>query len=314
MRSHSRNRAVHQPGGPWTAELTVPHREKTSAWEPARELPVHSSPCLPRTRHSGLSDCGPHRARNEDAFLADERLGLFIVCDGVGGRRSGEIAAGEAISIIQAHVSSATISGSSTESGADESLIAGREASERNGLASHSMEAIRGIVRSAMQQASRAIFDLGAEDFRYAGMCTTASVVLIVGELAVIGQVGDTRVYHASGHSTRQLTKDHTLLSMRVQQGLLDAERAKNRKSPITRALGLRDSVEVDICAVRLMAGDRLLLCTDGLHDHLEPEAVLTRLLQMDPHDAALAAIGHARRCGGKDNATAIFVEALGHA
>jgi serine/threonine protein phosphatase PrpC len=234
---------------------------------------------------------------NEDAFLADDRPGLFIVCDGVGGRRSGEIAAGEAISIIQEYVGSAMLSGSSAD-----------------GVARHSIEDIRGLVRFAMQQASRAIFDLGLEDLRYAGMCTTASVMLIVGELAVIGHVGDTRVYHARGHSTRQLTEDHTLLNIRVQQGLLDVERAKNRKSPITRALGLRDSVEVDIHTARLMPGDRLLLCTDGLHEHLQPEAILTRLFQMDLPNAALAAIGHARRCGGKDNATAIFVEALGHA
>ena len=203
-------------------------------------------------------------------------------------------------------MSSAVLSGSSTQSG--------REAGEPDGVASHSLEDIRGLVCLAMQHASRAIFDLGLEDSRYAGMCTTASVVLIVGELAVIGQVGDTRVYHTRGHSTRQLTEDHTLLSVRVQQGLIEVERAKNRKSPVTRALGLRDAVEVDIYTTRLMAGDRLLLCTDGVHDHLESEAVLTRLFQMDLPDAPLAAIGHARRRGGKDNATAIFVEALGHA
>lgn len=304
MRSHPRSPAAHQPSGSWTEEPSISYSENKSAWTQTRELPVQSRPCRPRTRHSGFSDCGPHRAKNEDAFLANEPLGLFIVCDGVGGRRSGEIAAGEAISVIQDYVSSALLSGSSTE--------AGREAGERNGVASHSIGDIRGIVRFAMQHASRAIFDLGLEDVRYAGMCTTASVVLIAGELAVIGQVGDTRVYHARGHSTCQLTEDHTLLTMRVQQG--EVERAKNRKSPVTRALGLRDAVEVDIYTTRLIAGDRLLLCTDGVHDHLESEAVLTRLFQMDLPDAPLAAIGHARRCGGKDNATAIFVEALGHA
>lgn len=262
---------------------------------------------MPRTRHFGLSDCGRHRPKNEDAFLSDQRLGLFVVCDGVGGRRSGEIAACEAIAIIQEHVSRAMLPASCTESGPGESR-------ERIGTAGHSLEDIRGIVRLAMEHASRAIFDLGSEDSRYMGMSTAASVMLILGEIAVIGQVGDTRVYHARGHSTRQLTEDHTLLNMRVQRGLLEAPRVKNRKSPITRALGLRDAVEVDIYTVPVMAGDRLLLCTDGLHEYLEPEAVLTRLFQMDLPDAALAAIGHARRCGSKDNATAVFVEALGHA
>jgi len=179
------------------------------------------------------------------------------------------------------------------------------------GASSHSVEDVSEIVRLAMEQASRAIFDLGLEDSRYAGMSTTASVVLIVGEFAVIGQVGDTRVYHSRGHFARQLTEDHTLQNVRVQQGLLGIEHAKNRKSPITRALGLRDAVDVDIRTTRVMAGDRLLLCTDGLHAHLEPGAVLTQLFQMDLRDAAPAAIRYARRCGGKDNATAVFVEAI---
>ncbi len=171
---------------------------------------------------------------------------------------------------------------------------------------------IGAVVRTAMQHASCKIFELGRENARLSGMCTTASVVLVVGDLAVIGQVGDTRVYHARGRSVCQLTEDHTLLNWQVQQGVIGPEHARGRKSPITRALGLRDAVEVDISTCRLMPGDRLLLCTDGLHEHLEPDAVLTRLFQLDVRDAARAAIQHVYRCGGRDNATALFVEILG--
>ncbi len=168
------------------------------------------------------------------------------------------------------------------------------------------------VVRTAMQHASWKIFELGRENARFSGMCTAASVVLVVGDLAVIGQVGDTRVYRARGHSICQLTEDHTLVNWQVQQGHIDPERARGRKSPITRALGLRDAVEVDVSTCRLMPGDRLLLCTDGLHEHLERDAILKRLFQLDMLDAARAAIHHVYRCGGRDNATALFVEILG--
>ena len=105
MRSHARDPAAHQPGGSWTAEQPVSYGDNKSVWRRSGERVVE--PRMPRTRQFGLSDCGRHRAKNEDAFLSDERLGLFVVCDGVGGRRSGEIAAGEAIAIIQEHVSRA---------------------------------------------------------------------------------------------------------------------------------------------------------------------------------------------------------------
>lgn len=179
----------------------------------------------------------------------------------------------------------------------------------RGATVGEALARIGAVIRSAMQAASREIFEAGQLDPGVAGMSTTASVVLVVGELAVIGQVGDTRVYHRRGALIKQLTEDHTLVNMRVREGLVRAEEARGRKSPITRALGLGAEVEVDIFTLPIAAGDRLLLCTDGVHDHLEDEAVLARLFAMEPRDAAVAAIQHANACGGRDNATAVFVE-----
>lgn len=281
MRPDPRDPSVHSPGGPRLVDL--------------RRVRAVAPRCAPRLRHFGLSDCGPHRSKNEDAFLTDGPLGLFIVCDGVGGRRSGEIAAAEAIDGIQEHVLAAM-------------------SRERDGASERTLDELADVVRLAMQHASREIFEMGREDDRHAGMSTTASVVLIVDDHAVIGQVGDTRVYHARGESTRQLTEDHTLRNLRAQRGIhlknTDAHTA-NHRSPITRALGLRAAVEVDIFTAQLTAGDRILLCTDGLHEHLRPESVLTRLFTMDPKAATHAAIRHARQRGGRDNVTAVFVEAL---
>ena len=130
------------------------------------------------------------------------------------------------------------------------------------------------------------------------------------GELAIVGQVGDSRVYMARGDDVRQLTEDHTLLNMQVKQGLASADKARGRKSQITRAIGLREFVEVDIMAFPLQLGDRLLLCSDGLHEYLDQAAdTLIDLFRLHPRVAAPAAIRYANLCGGKDNITALFVE-----
>ncbi len=244
----------------------------------------------PRTRHHGLSDRGLRRANNEDALLADPALGLFLVCDGVGGKASGEVASGEAAAIIHAQVQRG---------------LAARVRGEPGDVA------LARVVRAAMQQASREIFELGAQRREYAGMSTTATVALVLGGWAVVGQVGDSRLYHARGPAIAQITEDHTLVNLQVRRGELSPERALGRKSSITRALGLRLAVEVDVVALRVVAGDRLLLCTDGLHEHLAHGDVLAALFEMDVREAASAAIRHANERGGRDNATALFVEIL---
>ncbi len=241
-----------------------------------------------RTRHRGITDCGLLRGRNEDAFFIDERLGLFIVCDGVGGRAHGEVAAGEAVTSIWEHVSAEV-----EPCEPDVDRVAWLSAA----------------LRAALQHASQAVYAMAAANPRLTGMSTTASAVWVTGDLAVIGHVGDSRVYLARDGAVRQLTEDHTLLNMQVQQGLISPERARGRKSPVTRVVGGRDCIEVDVMVVPLAEGDRLLLCTDGLHAYLEDEATLDRLFGLDVHAASLAAVAHAYHRGGKDNVTAVFVE-----
>jgi serine/threonine protein phosphatase PrpC len=243
-----------------------------------------------RTRHQGITDCGLCRMRNEDAFLIDERLGLFIVCDGVGGRAHGEIAAAETVTSVWEHVR--------------REVALYQPGVDRGGW-------LGAVLRAALQHASRVVYELAAADRRFTGMSTTASALLVAGGLAVIGHVGDSRVYHARGGAVRQLTEDHTLRNLQVHQGLVSPEQARGRKSPIIRVVGVRDRVEVDTVVVPLAAGDRLLLCTDGLHAYLEDDATLRQLFRLDIQEAGAAAVAHAHRCGGKDNITAVFVEVI---
>jgi serine/threonine protein phosphatase PrpC len=253
------------------------------------------------TAHTGMTDPGRRRAFNEDAFLADGRLGLFIVADGVGGRPFGGLAAGEAVSVLWEWIC--------RETQAIGALMPGQST---KCVGTRAVLQIESVVRAAMQNASRTLRAMAKTDARYAGMCTTASVVLVAGEVAVVGQVGDSRVYHARGATVRQVTEDHTLLNLQVKQGLVTPEDARGRRSPITRALGLADELEVDIYAVPVARGDRLLLCSDGLHEYFDRQNVLRHLFQLDIRAAAPAAVRHARRRGGRDNITALFVEILG--
>jgi serine/threonine protein phosphatase PrpC len=287
------------------------HRKLTLMPQPAAGLPAADDPGLPelvrldgasgrpqrwslpsgspgrlQTRFAGATDIGMRRGSNEDAFVVDAAYGLFVVCDGVGGRPGGEIAARTAASAIREHVRRGA-----PESSRDAAAVA------RVGV----------LVRDAIVGASLAVRDLARSEPHLEGMRTTASVVLIAGDFAVVGQVGDSRVYLGRGASVRQLTEDHTLHCEQVRKGLVAPDAASGRRSPITRVLG-RDEVEVDVGALPLAAGDRLLLCSDGLHGYLADEA-LKDLFRLDVRAAAPAAIDYANALGGEDNITALFVE-----
>ena len=273
-----------------------------------------------RTRHFADTNTGLRRERNEDACLGDDRLGLFVVCDGVGGRARGEVASAEAADLIwewikreDALLGLAVAEAQATPHHAV--LVANGSASPapRIKMSEDTVGRLGAMVRGAVQNACYMVHSMGEVDPEYRGMSTTASVVQFVGELIVVGQVGDSRVYLARDGTITQLTEDHTWLNFQVQRGLLTPEQARGRagKNIITRALGLREFVEVDILVVPVQIGDRLLLCSDGLHAYLDAGPTLSDLFKLDVREAARAAIRHANACGGADNITALFVEFL---
>jgi serine/threonine protein phosphatase PrpC len=254
---------------------------------------------MPATRHYGFTDTGRVRAHNEDAFLADSGLGLFVVCDGVGGRARGEIASQETVEFILDWIKSDTT----------DIEIARTRALDEPGV-----QRLGALVRGAVQNACYMVHSMGEMDPERRGMSTTASVALVAAGVAIVGWVGDSRVYLARGAEISQITDDHTLVNYQVKQGVLTADQARRSKMKhvITRAVGHRDFVEVDIRTVPLQHGDKLLLCSDGLHEYLDASATLQELFAMDVQKAAREAIRHANDQGGRDNITALFVEYLG--
>jgi serine/threonine protein phosphatase PrpC len=252
-----------------------------------------AQPPLRRTG-AGLSDVGRKRKSNEDAFFFDDRLGLYIVGDGMGGHAAGEIASQEAVETVYGMVKRGI----------------GNLHELADPLVDEDVRAASRLMESAIQAATYMVFSMAEMDRGKTGMGTTLSALLVLGEYAVTAQVGDSRVYRVHGDRVEQLTEDHTLIAWQLKQGLITPQEAK--KSPhrnvITRAVGNKDYVQVDTGIVKLAAGDRFLLCSDGLHGYLrEPD--LAPIVALGGEESVARLIALANERGGKDNITAILVE-----
>ncbi|MBA4370723.1 MAG: protein phosphatase [Coriobacteriaceae bacterium] len=233
-----------------------------------------------RERFAGLTDPGLVRTHNEDAFVVSPPL--FAVADGLGGHEAGEIASRYAIdALVQA---------------------APREA-EPKALA-RAVRAANAVVVEAAEQGR------GRE-----GMGTTLTAAMVEGTYIAIAHVGDSRAYLLSGGKLERLTQDHSMVADMIRAGQLteaEARRHPNR-SVITRALGSDMNMLADAYEVEATTGDRLLLCSDGLHGMLT-DTEIARILgsYSDPSVAARALVDAAIDAGGQDNITVIVVDIEG--
>lgn len=224
------------------------------------------------------SDVGRVREGNEDAVRVDERLHLFAVADGMGGHRAGEVASATALEALRAAVA------------------AGRPISE------------------AIESANTAVFAKAHDDENLRGMGTTLTAAVATdGNSIVIGHVGDSRAYRFHADELEQITEDHSLVEELVREGRLTPEQAvvHPQRSIITRALGVDESVVVDVYPVELDPGDRVLICSDGLTTMVR-EVDIARILRRehDPQRAANMLVDAANAAGGEDNVSAVVLEA----
>jgi protein phosphatase len=241
-----------------------------------------------------LSDVGRRRTSNEDAYFVDSDLGLFVVADGMGGHAAGEIASSEAVDTIYGMIKRGL-----------ESVpeLRGPVSEERVRAGCRMME-------GAIQAATYMLFAISELERDKHGMGTTISALLVLGDFAITGQVGDSRVYQVRDGVAHQLTEDHTLIAWQLSQGLISEEEALRspHKNVITRAVGNRDYVQVDTGVVDLIPGDRYLLCSDGLHGYIK-EHEIPSICALPGDEAVTEFIDLANRRGGRDNITAVMVE-----
>ena len=222
------------------------------------------------------SDIGQVREGNEDSYLVEQPL--YVVADGMGGHRGGEVASELAIETIQA-------------------LFLKRE----------------GSLVTQVEEANRRVFERSQSDRNVAGMGTTLTAALVDGSRVQLAHVGDSRAYLFRDHELTILTEDHTLVHRMVMAGEITEEEAEvhPHRSILTRALGVDGRIQVDELAIDVRPGDRILLCTDGLTGMVSEEQIGT-ILDSTPGDAQGAVerlIAEANRAGGVDNITAVVLD-----
>ena len=248
-----------------------------------------------RTRSFAATHVGRRRATTHDADLADDGLGLYVVADGMGGHAAGEVASQEAVETIYGMV----------KKGLDTMPeLRGPATDDR-------VRAACRMAEGAIQAATYIVFAMAELDRNKSGMGTTITSLIMLGHYAIFGQVGDSRIYRVRGGEVSQITEDHTLVGWQLKQGLITQEEADRspHRNVITRAVGNRDYVQVDTGIVELAEGDRYLLCSDGLHGYLRMEEIPALLAHPD-EDTALTLMDLANSRGGRDNITAIVIEA----
>lgn len=241
---------------------------------------------------SSSSSTGSSHPTNQDAFAADESLGAFIVCDGIGGHRGGDVAAQLACASALEHLRkhSKTLDG----------LRSGRTPSET----------LADLCSEAVMAANSAVHSRAQADASLSGMGTTLAMVVIVGGTGVVAHAGSSRVYLCRNGQLIQLTKDHRLSQELVERGLLTQEKAAKLSyaRALSKAVGLLEAVTPDVISLDVLPGDRFLLATDGVTQALPKDELQQLVAGPGGASAATAIVESASACGLGDDATAIIV------
>ena len=240
-------------------------------------------------QHWGITDPGCVRAQNQDAYQIeqlDRNTLLCVVCDGMGGAKSGNVASSLATDVFQQEV-------------------------RRSWNSSMDREEVEQMLRGAAKLANFTVYDQAQELDEFSGMGTTLVAVLIQDKEAVIVNVGDSRAYCVGRKGIRRLTTDHSLVQMMVERGDLTPEQARTYpgKNFITRAIGTEPVVECDVFHVDVERGDCLLLCSDGLTNMMDDQEILFEVVHGVKKDQCCQRLlDIAKNRGAPDNVTCVMI------
>src|SRR5215510_3971691 len=250
---------------------------------------------------AAATDVGRQRQHNEDNFLIDKKLRLFLVADGMGGHAAGEVASSIAVHEIR------------------DAVYNNRDLIDRYRVDHPGVQAyeILQVLEHAVQAACSAVHARAQSEPDKRGMGTTATVLLIAGAgeqlRGFIAHVGDSRVYLARQAQCHVLTEDHSLMNELVRRGKLNREAIesspyKQYKNAVTRAVGVNRSVEVDTFDFDILPGDRFLICSDGMYAYVDDAELPKLLADGDVKDVPRKLLELANTGGGHDNITAVVV------
>jgi len=223
------------------------------------------------------TDIGLVRATNQDSYFVNNNQGICIVADGMGGHAGGEIASEICVDIVSSRL---------------EEICKADTDSKR----------LPHIIRDAINEGSSAVFHKALVEPMLKGMGTTATVAVVYGNKIYIGHVGDSRLYLMRSGFLYQCTLDHSLVSMQVREGIITEEAAATHqlRNVITRSVGYQEQEEVDVSVFDLKVGDKLLICSDGLHGKVGPEE-LASLLDTASQETCNQLIEKAKKAGGEE-------------
>jgi protein phosphatase len=247
--------------------------------------------------YEAITDVGRKRKGNEDSVFVNPECNLFVVADGMGGHAAGEVASRLAVDAINDFV---VLTGGDDEItwpfGLDETM---------------SYDGNR--LKTAVRFANKKVLEATRERTEYEGMATTVAAVLVDGDSANLAHVGDSRVYLMRDQTLSQLTSDHSWINEQIQSGVISADQARSHplRNVVTRALGGKPDLQVDMQVHRMNMGDVLLLCSDGLTTML-PDEEIARVMALHEGDigaAAHALVDAANARGGEDNITVLLLK-----
>jgi PPM family protein phosphatase len=241
------------------------------------------------------TDVGRKREHNEDNFLVDKKLSLFVVADGMGGHASGEVASHIAVHELRNAIE------------AKQELLEGflrQDATVRS-------QEILTLLEQGVQAAGGAIFARGKQEQEKRGMGTTISALLLVGTRGFVAHVGDSRIYLLRQGQVIQLTEDHSLINELIRRGKVTKDGLGRSpysayKNAVTRAVGVYETVQVDTIDFDILPGDQFLVCSDGLHSYLDDDKIKEHFAVEEITAIPKQFIDLANEAGGQDNITAI--------
>jgi protein phosphatase len=244
----------------------------------------------------GRTDVGRRRKINEDSFLVSPEASLYAVCDGMGGHNAGEVASKMAIETIAAFIQRSGIE---------------KEITWPWGLdANLSFDGNR--LKTAVRLANARVFQAADNREELTGMGTTVVASLVTNQTMTVASAGDSRCYLVRAGELRQLTRDDSWVSAALGEGILNSDDVEHHplRNVITKAVGARDTIDLDIVEHRLEPGDLVLLCSDGLHGMVHDQEI-SRILaggELPLEDASARLIEAANEAGGRDNVTVVLL------
>jgi serine/threonine protein phosphatase PrpC len=244
----------------------------------------------------GVSDLGLKRTLNEDSYFVSDELGLYLVADGMGGHRAGDVASCTAVQLIAEYVGAQLRSD-------EKELPFGYDAT---------LSEEDNILINAVRRANHHLCEMSRKNIEFSGMGTTIVGLLDFQGVAHVVNIGDSRAYRIRGEEIVQLTTDHSWVSEQLQRNLITEDEARNHRwrNIITRALGNREDVEIDVLDYPVEVGDCFVLCTDGLSSMLTDIEIrdTVRSAGDDLAEACRMLVVRSNEKGGSDNITAVLV------